>query len=50
MPSGCDGVAVVPDLEVLEDRVGELEAGVPPSRSRSSICMRDQNDSIMELS
>lgn len=41
---------VVPDLEVVEDHVGEFDVGLPLLRSSSSTCMRGQNDPIIELS
>jgi hypothetical protein len=41
---------IVEDLQVLKDRVGQLNTGLPACRSNSSTCIRDQNASIMELS
>ena len=38
------------DLEGLEDRIGQLDAGPPGLRSRSSTCTRLQNDSIIAVS
>ena len=43
-------LSIVPDLEVIEDRVGELDAVFHFLRSSSSTYIRDQNASIMELS
>ena len=43
-------LAVVEDLEVLEDRVGKFEPGAPFLRLSSSVCNLAQNDSIMPLS
>jgi hypothetical protein len=43
-------LSVVEDLEVLEDRVGELQAGAPPTAFSDSVCIRAQNASIMPLS
>ena len=33
-------LAIVEDLEALEDRVGQLDAGLPVVRSSSSTCVR----------
>jgi hypothetical protein len=41
---------VVPDLEVIEDRVRELDSGVPALAVQEFDLHRDQNDSIIELS
>jgi hypothetical protein len=41
--------AVAVDLEVFEDRVGELDAIFQRWRLVSSVCMRPRNDSIMAL-
>jgi hypothetical protein len=38
------------DLRVLEDLVGQFDASVPFLRSRSSVCILDQKDSIIALS
>jgi hypothetical protein len=42
--------SVVPDLEVLEHCVGQLDPVRQRFRLSSSTCIRDQNDSIMALS
>jgi hypothetical protein len=42
--------AVVPDLQVVEDRVGHSILVRQLCRSSSSTCIRDQNASIIELS
>jgi hypothetical protein len=42
--------AVAVDLEVFEDRVGELDGIFQRWRLVSSVCMRPRNDSIMALS
>ncbi len=42
--------AVVEDLEVLEDRVRELDGVFQRRESSSSTCIRDQNASIIALS
>jgi hypothetical protein len=41
---------VVEDLDVVEDRGGELDSGLQRRRSSNSTCMRDQNDSMTALS
>ena len=43
-------LAVVEDLEVVEHRVGQLDARLPLPAVESSVCMRPQNDSMTELS
>jgi hypothetical protein len=39
-------LAVVEDLQVLNDRVGQLDAVRQRCRSSSSICMRDQMEAL----
>ena len=41
---------VVEDLQVLEDRVGQFDAGAPPPSVELLGLHRPQNDSIMPLS
>jgi hypothetical protein len=41
---------VVEDLQVLNDRVGELDAGAPASLVEEFDLIRDRNASIIELS
>jgi hypothetical protein len=43
-------LSVMEDLQVVEDRVGQLHSGAQRCRFNSSTCMRDQNASIMALS
>jgi hypothetical protein len=41
---------VVPDLEVLEYRVGQVDAGLPaPAVEELDTCIRDQKNSIIEF-
>jgi hypothetical protein len=49
-PGAVTGLADVEDLEVLEQRVGELDAGLPTAAESRSVCTRPQNDSITALS
>lgn len=42
--------AIVPDLEIVEERVGELEAGAPALPVQELDLHADQNASIMGLS
>jgi hypothetical protein len=46
---GVSPAAVVEDLDELEDRVRELDAVFERFRSRSSICIVDENNSIVPL-
>ena len=41
---------LVEDLQMLEDRVCQLDPGSPPSPSSSSTCIRARNDSTTALS
>lgn len=43
-------LAVVEDLDVGEQLIGQVEARAPPLPVQQSICMDDQNDSIIALS
>jgi hypothetical protein len=47
---GVPPLAVVEDLHVVEDRVGEFDPGFHRRRLSSSICIEDQKLSIMALS
>ena len=43
-------MAIMEDLEVLGDRIEELDPGFANLRLSGSICIRDQNDSMTALS
>ncbi len=47
---GVVALAVVEDFDVVEHGVGQLRAGGPFLRSRSSTCILPQKDSIIALS
>ena len=47
---GVAPLAVVENLQVIEDRIGQLDAGFPSFRLSSSVCILPQNDSMTALS
>jgi hypothetical protein len=46
----CAALAVVEELQVLKDRIGQLQRVRQRCRSSNSTCIRDQNDSTTALS
>jgi hypothetical protein len=49
MPVRCDALPVVEDLQVLEDRVGQLDPGPPAATVEQLDLHADQNASTIAL-